>query len=133
MADLQMQEITLAVPPDDFDWGEAGPPLGGFDDFYLLDENHLLKFLAPGEGWNEGFAGFTEFHRKNTNTWCGGGLVLFDHHSYSHEQKRENPQLTLWSLRSWNPLTVDPGLRCNYCDNNGLIVENRWYDIVYTD
>jgi hypothetical protein len=127
MTDLGFADITLARPPEDFDFGDAGPPFGVTEDWYLLDDNHILKFLTSD--LSSGFAGIVTWHRRDTNVWCGGGQILFSHHPHTQMVQAENPEVQTWELISWNPFTLDPSLACTMCDSHGFIYQNRWVDL----
>lgn len=67
-------------------------------------------------------AGLIEWHRDTqTGDWCCGA-VLFDlegvHVLF--------PECALWTVVSFEPLTITPSILCRICGHHGWITDGRW-------
>jgi hypothetical protein len=66
--------------------------------------------------------GFIETHdRPDGSGRCSGG-VLFDLPGV----RDAFPGRPVWTVESWEPLTLSPSLLCRICSNHGWIRQGRW-------
>lgn len=52
--------------------------------------------------------------------WCEG-VITFD----GPVQQQVHPGAPMWTVESWEPLTLSPSLLC-HCGDHGFIREGRW-------
>lgn len=95
-----------------------------------LGADHFLSWSAwhPDRNLNPQYAdlpdnpriGATVRHRTPQGEWCLGG-ILFD----CEQTRRGWPDRPMWTVESWEPLTVSPSLLC-HCGDHGFIRSGRW-------
>lgn len=111
-----------------------------------LGHNHTLSFTSwkPDRSLNPQYEqpdgsypsvekfGATVHHVRADGTKCSGGIT-FD----GEWARRYWPQGHLWTVESWEPLTLSPSLLCKApldgvtlngptCDDHGFIREGKW-------
>lgn len=95
------------------------PPLPSFaaPDLWL-DDCNVLEFVH----WKDEPEPYMAFwwHRATTREsgWCHGGF----------QWRRPDPIIDgpLWTLESWDPLTISPSLLCLSCRSHGFIRAGKW-------
>lgn len=65
--------------------------------------------------------GLIEYHRTPEGRDCGGS-VLFDLDGIRHAF----PDRPVWTVESWDPLTLTPSILCRRCGHHGWIRNGVW-------
>ena len=87
-----------------------------------LGDDHYLHWMASQQG--EQRIGATIMHRagpKGTETgWCIGGIQFA-----GTQHQRDYPEQPYWNVESYDPLTINPSVRCS-CGDHGLVRGGKW-------
>lgn len=101
------------------------------DDAEDLGNGHLLAYSgwSPDRGLNPHVAhlpdvdkwGAVVYHRRPSGQPCAGFVT------FAGEVQREvAPRAVVWTVESWEPLTISPSVLCVACGDHGFIQEGRW-------
>lgn len=95
-----------------------------------LGDGHAYRFSmwAPDRALNPQYEGIPDVeryaatirHNTPAGTPCMGGIT-FD----SDVARRIEPGKPMWTVQSWDPLTIAPSLLCS-CGDHGFIRDGRW-------
>ncbi len=67
--------------------------------------------------------GLIEDHKRRDNgDQCFGGSVMFDVPAVRDQLQEQS----MWTVESWEPLTLSPSLLCTVCGHHGWIRDGRW-------
>ena len=97
-----------------------------------LGDEHTLRYMTwspdpdlnpqyrdlPGEPDDP--VGAIVSHRKPDGSYCEGGI-----HFDTARTRRMNDGHALWTVESWEPLTLSPSLLCK-CGDHGFIRAGAW-------
>lgn len=85
-----------------------------------LDLGHgvTLTFTAWGDHER---VGYLLDHRKPDGSRCEGG-GLFDLPGV----REAFPDRAVWTVESWEPLTLSPSLQCTACSHHGFVRQGFW-------
>lgn len=61
-------------------------------------------------------------HLKPDGAPCIGSAVIFD----SETSRALEPTRPVWTVESWDPLTLSPSIACRLCGDHGYIRDDRW-------
>jgi hypothetical protein len=96
-----------------------------------LGHDHRLRFVgwAPDRELNPQFEGIPDVeryaaiveHQTPTGEECAGG-VTFD----GEIARRIEPGKAMWTVESWESLTLSPSLLCMRCGDHGFVRDGRW-------
>lgn len=96
-----------------------------------LGQGHTLQFLqwAPDRELNPQYEGIPDVeryaaiieHQTSAGEPCGSG-VTFD----SQTARGIEPGKAMWTVESWEPLTLSPSLLCQRCGDHGFVRNGRW-------
>lgn len=99
-------------------------------DIDLGDDNHYLQFTSwkPDRELNPQYAhlpdldkaGALIYHRRIQGGDCCGA-IMFD----SEVARQIFGERSLWTVESWEPLTISPSIKCS-CGDHGFITNNKW-------
>lgn len=86
-----------------------------------LDLGHdvTLNFTTWGDHER---VGYLLDHHKPDGSPCEGGAGLFDLPGV----REAFPGRTLWTVESWEPLTLSPSLLCTACGHHGFVRQGSW-------
>lgn len=84
-----------------------------------IGHGHTIEFTTWGDHVR---AGLIDHHKKPDGTGCLGGGVLFDLPGV----REAFAERSVWTVQSWEPLTLSPSLRCTVCGEHGFIRGGRW-------
>lgn len=98
-----------------------------------LGDNHWYKFVGwhPDRDINPQYADIPGIdrcgafvpHPKPDGDECeSGGFIHFD----TADIRRVFGEDHVWTVESWDPLTVSPSLLCKACGDHGFIRAGRW-------
>lgn len=96
-----------------------------------LGHDHTLQILgwAPDRELNPQYEGIPDVeryatiieHRTSTGEQCASGAT-FD----SETARRIEPGKAMWTVESWEPLTLSPSLLCMRCGDHGFVRNGQW-------
>lgn len=102
-----------------------------------LGDNHTLQFVGwnPDRDLNPQYEGIPDVERYGASIYhqtpegqpCEG-FVTFD----GEVARRLNQQLQqvkptpMWTVESWEPLTISPSVLCLRCRDHGFIRDGKW-------
>ncbi|MFD6294520.1 hypothetical protein ACFWFU_06915 [Streptomyces sp. NPDC060235] len=96
-----------------------------------LGNGHTLQFLGwhPDRELNPQVAGVPDVdryaavieHPAPSGGTCAGG-VTFD----SDVARFVEPHKQMWTVDSWEPLTLSPSVLCLRCGDHGFVRDGRW-------
>ena len=96
-----------------------------------LGHGHTLQILgwAPDRALNPQYEGIPDVeryaaiveHPTPAGEQCASG-VTFD----SETARRIEPGKAMWTVESWEPLTLSPSLLCLRCGDHGFVRDGRW-------
>ena len=66
--------------------------------------------------------GLIDYHNRADNGKTCSGYVTFD----GVVARRIEPGRSMWTVESWEPLTLSPSLLCRACGDHGFIREGKW-------
>lgn len=95
-----------------------------------LGDGHAIRYArwSPDRDLNPQYEGLPDVeryaamvrHSTSTGEPCMGGIT-FD----GEVARRIEPGKPMWSVESWEPLTLSPSLLCS-CGDHGFIRQGRW-------
>jgi len=87
-----------------------------------IDIGHGVVIELTGWYGHDGVYGLRESHdRPDGAGRCEGGL-MFDLPGV----REAFPGRDLWTVESWEPLTLSPSLLCSVCGHHGFIRNGTW-------
>jgi hypothetical protein len=96
-----------------------------------LGHSHTLKWLSwsPDRDLNPQYADQPDIERAGAiidhiradGSQCDGGVIHFDLPGV----REIVPNRAVWTVESWEPLTLSPSLLC-HCGDHGFIRDGRW-------
>lgn len=88
-----------------------------------LDLGHGVFFAPHTAQWADGeTVGGIVWHTHADGSICGGG-ISFQHSPTASERERARP---LWSVVSFDPLTLTPSVLDSTCGLHGFIADGVW-------
>lgn len=87
-----------------------------------IDIGHGVTIEYTGRYGHEGTYGLMYDHPDLSPNGRCGGAVLFDLPGV----REAFPDSALWTVESWEPLTLSPSLLCTACKHHGWIRAGRW-------
>ena len=84
-----------------------------------LGDNHLLRFSRHGGD----VVGATEEHLRPDGKSCLGHFYFDLPETRDLLAGQDRP---MWTVQSWNPLTLTPSLVCQDCGDHGFVREGKW-------
>lgn len=96
-----------------------------------LGDGHALKYTSwkPDRDLNPQYADLADVERigaivshvKPDGSKCWSG-IFFE----CEATRRAFPGHAVWTVESWEPLTLSPSLLCRLCNDHGFIRDGRW-------
>ena len=96
-----------------------------------LGHGHTLTFAcwSPDRELNPQYEGLPDVERYSAliehtapdGTPCAGAVTFA-----GEVQARIEPNRPVWSVQSWEPLTLSPSVLCRRCGDHGFIREGKW-------
>lgn len=63
-------------------------------------------------------------HKKqNDGPWCGGGI------NFNNSRVAEKEGRPMWTVKSWEPLTITPSIACDCAGQHGFITDGRYVSV----
>lgn len=92
-----------------------------------LGHGHLLRFTVwrPDRELNPQYDGIADIDPIGAIIDTGNGCesaVFFDVPGV----RDLFPDRAIWTVESWDPLTLSPSLLCTICKDHGFVREGRW-------
>ncbi len=81
----------------------------------------LLSWLVDTD---ERMTGLVHRHPRPDGTPCGSSAIMLD----VPGAREDWPDLPLWSVERWDPLTLSPSVLCRACGAHGWVREGRWVE-----
>jgi hypothetical protein len=92
-----------------------------------LGSGHTATFVSwsPDRELNPQYADLPDIERVGVIVDTGNGcksMAMFDLPAV----RQVFPDRPVWTVESWDPLTLSPSLLCKLCGDHGFIREGRW-------
>lgn len=95
---------------------QRGPEPWPDQEWTWTDDAHEHAY-RPYTDDHDRWTGIVEAHLNQEGEWCYGS-VLFDGYGDSTRPH--------WHVVTWEPLHLEPSIRCSQCGEHGWIRDGRW-------
>ena len=93
-----------------------------------LGSGHAMRYTgwSPDRDLNPQYEGIPDIERIGVIIDTGNGCESAAFFDIPGAREVLGPDRPLWTVESWDPLTLSPSLLCKLCGDHGFIREGRW-------